>query len=136
AVNGATEPTFSTGGKAYCVTSIQTYHWNGGKGKAPGTLGLKHVSGPAGFATVGPFTAVGSAGQNNAPNVNWQANVPTSPTPTVIDGTYKCTDSDPATWSADTSGGPGYCNVWGILAQGGPAPTPAPTPAAPKASAK
>lgn len=137
--NGATAPSFSTGGHAYCLTAIQTYHWNGGKGQTPGTLGLKHVSGPAGFASVGPFKAVGSAGQNNAPNVNWQANVPTAPNPTAIDGTYTCTDSDPATWSADTAGGPGYCNVYGILAQGGPAPAPtttAATPPAVKASAK
>ena len=133
AVNGATEPTFSTGGHAYCLTAIQTYHWNGGKGQAPGTLGLKHVSGRAGFSTVGPFSAVGSAGQNNAPNVNWQANVPTSPNPTVIDGTYACTDSSPATWSANTAGGPGFCNVYGIPAQG---VAPPPAPAAPKASAK
>ena len=133
AVNGATKPTFSTGGQAYCLTAIQTYHWNGGKGQAPGTLGLEHVSGPAGFSTVGPFNAIGSAGQNNAPNVNWQANVPTSPNPTVIDGTYKCTDSDAATWSASTTGGPGFCNVYGYLAQG---VAPPPAPAGPKAAAK
>src|SRR4051812_10788526 len=50
--NGAIGPTFTTKGP-YCVFSIGTTHWNGGKGSALGTVGLKHVSGPAGFATVG-----------------------------------------------------------------------------------
>lgn len=118
AENGGSAPTFSTNGQAYCLTAIQTYHWNKGAGKAPGTLGLTHVSGPAGFASLGPFTAVGSAGQGGAQNVNWQANVPTSPTPSVIDGTYTCVDSDPTTWSTDSAGGTAFCAVWGIPATG------------------
>lgn len=118
AKNGGAAPTFTTNGRAYCLTAIQTYHWNVGAGKAAGTLGLTFVSGPAGFGSVPAVQAIGSPGQNNAPNVNWQANFPTAPTPTVIDGTYKCRDSDPATWSGDTSGSPAFCAVYGIAASG------------------
>lgn len=126
-VNGGKPPTFSTKGQAYCVTSVQTYHWNNGKGQAPGTIALRQVSGPAGFdAEAGPFKAMGSAGQNGAPNVNWQVTLSTAPAPdAVIDGTYQCIDSSPATWSTATAGGPGFCNVYGLAASpnGNPAPT-------------
>ncbi len=113
---GGTPPTFSTGGKAYCVTYIQTYHWNGGQGAAPGKLGLK----PQGGGTaVGPFTAQASSGTNNAPNVNWYVYPSKSP-PVVIDGTYACSDSGPGTWSADpSSGGQGFCIVQGVPAVAG-----------------
>ncbi len=30
--NGGSPPSFSTGGKAFCVDLMATYHWNGGKG--------------------------------------------------------------------------------------------------------
>ena len=115
-VNGAKPPLFTTKG-AYCVTSIGTYHWNGGKGAPPGTLSLTRASVAAGFPREGPFPAKGSPGQNGAPNVNWQATVSTSPSPTVIDGTYACKDSSPSTWSANTAGGAGFCIVYGIPAQ-------------------
>lgn len=115
--NGGTRPTFTTTG-AFCVTSIQTYHWNGGAGTSGVSLSLVHTSGPAGFDTVGPFAATGSAGQNNAPNVNWRATLDTNSSPTVIDGTYQCADSDLATWSNNaTSGNQGFCTVYGIPAQ-------------------
>ncbi|HWB23345.1 MAG TPA: hypothetical protein VG652_10700 [Gaiellaceae bacterium] len=115
--SGGTTPTFSTGGKAYCVTYIQTYHWNDGKGSPPGRLGLRRVAGSAGLpALIGPLAAKASAGQNNAPKVNWHVGVPTA-APQVIDGSYSCTDSDPATWSANSqSGGAGFCIVQGVPA--------------------
>lgn len=106
--NGATGPTFSTKGAAYCLTEIVTYHWNNGQGATPGTLGLS-----SGGKTVGPFAAKGSAGQNNAPNVNWTASVSTSPKPRVLNGTYACVDSAPASWSQDAqTGGKGFCMVY------------------------
>lgn len=111
--NGGSPPTFSTKGQPYCVTYIQTYHWNGGSGSAPGSVGLTHLSGgPAGLPkAVGPFTAKASSGQNNAPNVNWYADVPLASV--IIDGTYACSDSEPSTWSSDPgSGGAGFCIVY------------------------
>jgi hypothetical protein len=116
AVNsGGAPPSFNTGGKAYCVTYIQTYHWNGGSGAPPGTLGLKRTGG-TGEATVGPFPAKASPGQNNAPNVNWYVYVPQSPVQ-VIDGNYTCTDSGAATWSSNpSSGGAGFCIVYAVPA--------------------
>jgi PKD repeat protein len=105
-LNGAKPPSFSTKGKAYCLVSIVTYHWNNAKGKKPGTLGL------TGSSTAGPFAATGSAGQGGAPNVNWTANVPQTK-PVVINGNYSCSDSDPASWSQNPqSGGKGFCTVY------------------------
>jgi PKD repeat protein len=105
-----TGPTFSTKGKAYCLGSIVTYHWHGGKGAMPGTLGL------TGSSTAGPFKATGSAGQGGAPNVNWTA-TPPSGKQVILNGTYTCTDSDHATWSQNQgSGGKGFCKVHGVPA--------------------
>ncbi len=106
--NGGTPSTFSTGGNPYCVVSISTYHWNDGKGQTPGTITLASSIG----STLGPWQATGSSGQGEAPNVNWTA-TPGSPTqPVIIDGTYTCIDSNPATWSQNTgSGGSGFCKV-------------------------
>src|SRR5205807_4672171 len=38
--NGGTSPGFSTNGQAYCLDSIADYHWYGGHGATPGTIGL------------------------------------------------------------------------------------------------
>lgn len=105
-------PSFSTKGKSYCMTYIQTYHWNGGNGAAPGTLGINRVGGSmAGVANSARFAATGTAGQGG-PNENWYADVPDATNPTVLDGSYTCYDSDPSTWSADkASGGAGFCIV-------------------------
>lgn len=113
--SGGAPPSFNTGGKAYCVTYIQTYHWNSGSGAPPGTLGLKR-SGGTGAAEVGPFPAKASPGANNAPNVNWYVYVRQSP-PQVIDGSYTCSDSGATTWSANSSsGGAGFCIVYAVPA--------------------
>lgn len=117
--NGGKPPTFSTKGKAYCLASIVTYHWNNGLGKAPGTIGL------TGGSKVGPLKAKSSAGQGGAPDVNWAV---TATKQIVIKGTYSCADSDPATWSQNQqSGGKGFCVVFA---------TPATATGAPKAPAK
>ncbi len=117
--NGATAPTFSTGGKAYCVVLLQTYHWNGGHGASPGTLGLKRVGGAGSgvSGSLGPYKALASSGQNNAPNVNWYV-YPQQPgdAPQVIDGSYTCEDSGAATWSTTSKGGPGFCTVYAVPA--------------------
>jgi hypothetical protein len=62
---------------------------------------------------LGPFKAVGSSGSGGAKDVNWAANVATSPTPVTIKGAYDCTDSSPATWAQDAgTGGQGFCQVY------------------------
>lgn len=111
-LNGGKPPSFTTKGKSYCLTSIVTYHWNNGRGKAPGTVGLSSSTMSA------SATAKGSAGQGGAPNVNWTGTFATTK-PVVIDGTYSCVDSDPATWSQNpASGGKGFCIVYGVPASG------------------
>jgi hypothetical protein len=109
-LNGGKPPTFDTQGKSYCLTSIVTYHWNNGKGKAPGTVGLTSSTMSA------SATARGSAGQGGAPNVNWTGTFATTK-PVLINGTYSCVDSDPTTWSQNPgSGGKGFCTVYGVPA--------------------
>jgi hypothetical protein len=113
AYNGATEPSFSTNGQAYCLIEIDTYHWNVGRGDPPGTIGLASAQG-----TLGPWPATATSGSGGAPNVNWMV-FPGSPTqPVIIDGTYACHDSNPATWSWNPmTGGQGFCTVYVQAAQ-------------------
>lgn len=99
AVNGGVAPGFTTNSQNLCLVRIENYHWNNGQGATPGKIGLT-VLNAARVINVGPFDAVGSAGQNNAPNVNWTA---TPPAQVVINGLYGVTDTDPATWSYDAS---------------------------------
>ena len=108
--NGGKPATFSTGKKTFCVSSIATYHWNNGQGATAGSIGLKVVSGLGGKGNVlGPLAAAGSAGQGGAPDVNWTA---TASQPVVINGSYACVDSDPATWSQNgATHGQGFCTV-------------------------
>src|SRR5262249_23712546 len=111
-LNGGKPPTFDTKGKSYCLTQIVTYHWNCGHGKKPGSVGLTGANMSA------SATARGSAGQGGAPNVNWTGTF-VNPKPVYINGTYQCTDSDPATWSQNPqSGGKGFCQVYGVLQAG------------------
>ena len=117
--NGGRRPTFGTAGKAYCVTSIQTYHWNNGRGAgaAGGFVGLSAwgtaLGGPG---PVGWWKTTSASGQEGAPNANWRAYLPRLP-PVVIRGTYSCNDSAPGTWSQNqASAGLGFCTVAGIPA--------------------
>jgi len=112
---GGTPPTFSTGGQPYCLLEIATYHYNNGAGAPPGTLELTSSSG-----AIGPFTAVGQSATGGPGNIAWIATPPSSSMPVIIDGTYTCRDSDPATWSQDSgSGGNGFCRVYAERAQAG-----------------
>lgn len=114
--NGGKPASFSTHGKAYCLTYVYHYHWNNGVGPTPGKVGLTQTAGPAGLPRTISLPALGSTGSNNAKNVNWYADVTQTP-PTVIDGSYVCTDSSPSTWSADpATGGAGFCQVKGVPA--------------------
>lgn len=102
--NGGTPPTFSTNGKPYCLVSVSTYHWNGGRGAVPGQIGLI-----GGAGNVGPVQTQSGTG---VPNADW-VYVPAADARPLLLGEYRCTDSDPATWSKnDASGGQGFCRVW------------------------
>ncbi len=111
-------PSFSTAGRPYCLRALVTYHWNNGLGKVPGSLGLHVTSGLGGAgATLGPWKAAGSSGQGGEPDVNWSASPPAGNAPVVIDGTYTCLDSDPASWAQNpASGGHGFCQVYAVKA--------------------
>src|SRR5262249_32229957 len=77
------------------ITELVTYHWNNGHGATPGTIGLRNANG----RVYGPYRAHGTSGQNNAPNVNWIADIKVS----VPAGTYIVLDSNPATWSQNAA---------------------------------
>jgi hypothetical protein len=111
--NGGRRPAFNTGGKAYCVISVQTFHWNHGKGAAAtGFVGLTGTSTALGGpGSIGFWKAKDSSGQGGAPNAIWRVSLPRDP-PVVIRGTYSCTDSAAATWSQNqASAGLGFCVV-------------------------
>lgn len=108
-LGGGRPPSFTTKGHSYCVVQLITYHWNNAHGSKPGTIGLGGIN----QSTVGKWKATGSSGQGGAPNVNWTANVATSPKPVVINGVYSCLDSNGATWSQDAqTHGTGFCQVY------------------------
>jgi hypothetical protein len=107
--NGGKPAVFSTKGKTYCLSSLTTYHWNNAKGATPGTIGLSVLAGSGKGSTVGPLAATGSAGQGGVANANWTA---VAGQPLVLNGTYACRDSDPATWAQNAaSRGAGFCTV-------------------------
>ncbi|MHB8641538.1 MAG: ABC transporter substrate-binding protein [Gaiellaceae bacterium] len=116
--NGATQPTFSTGG-AFCLTQLETYHWNSGLGDAPaGTIGVDVVNGLGGppGTHLGPWPATASAATGGV-YADWTANVTPSTPPVVINGSYKCNDSHPSTWSYDPAASTdGFCRVNGKAA--------------------
>ena len=106
-VSGGSQPQFDTKGVTYCLKEIATYHWNGGGGAVPGTLGLRDPSGKV----LGPWKATASAGQGNAPNVNWTYDA-SKTSPVILNGIYQCVDSSPTTWSSNPdSGGRGFCRI-------------------------
>ncbi len=99
------------------VSQLVTYHWNNGRGAPPGKLTLKSASGQ----TYGPFQAKGTSGQNNAPNVNWIADVNLQ----LPAGTYQLIDSDPGTWSQNAqTRGVGFAIIRGEQVTAAAAPTP------------
>ena len=116
--NGGQRPTFNTLGKTFCVTSVQTYHWNNGKGAAaPGFVGLTATSASLGGpGPVGFWKATASSAGEGVPNAIWRVTLPRE-TPLVIRGTYSCSDSAPGTWSQNqASAGLGFCVVVGMPA--------------------
>ena len=79
------------------VDSIMTYHWNNGKGKAPGEISVAE-----GDTVLGTWKAEGSPG-SGAENVNWTV----YPEDLRLEKghTYVIVDSDYATWSCNAASG-------------------------------
>ena len=105
--NKPTNQSVFTIANAYQVTYIETYHWNDRKGKSPGKISLKHSDG----TIYGPWQASSRKGQWDVPNAYWFV----SPYEVIKPGTYTIIDSDPSTWSQNsTSNNKGFAVVKGI----------------------
>jgi len=83
---------FNVEGAAWDVTTLETYHWENGKGTP--TVGAIHLFNTATGALIGSFPAVGLA-SGNVKNANWVARLNVLLEP----GTYAVRDDSPATWS-------------------------------------
>ena len=115
--------TIFTLGDSARITKIMTYHWNSGRGSAPGTLALANTETGAVF---GPWTAVASkTGYDLTPGTAWSktSTAPpylywsVQPNVSVPAGSYQVIDSDPATWSYTFDAGQmGISFVFGWLA--------------------
>jgi len=88
----------------YCLTSIATYHWNDGKGAAPGEITLSDDE--HGMA----WKAEAAPRPDKIPS-DWVVNeFPDGPI--YLRGSYKVEDASPETWSQNsTSGGLGFVRV-------------------------
>ncbi len=101
------------------ITRILTYHWNGGRGATPGTIGLRNVKTGQ---LLGTWNAMGNNSNPNtpgeplpkssgtAPYLYWTA----LPNITVPAGRYEVVDSDRTTWSTNSEmGNMGLAWVYG-----------------------
>lgn len=83
---------------------LSTYHWNDGRGKAPGTIALKRDDG----VICGPFEAQGKPGQGGVSDAYWEC----EPGIVLKAGNYTVVDSDPASWAQnDSSANRGFAKV-------------------------
>lgn len=91
------KPTLFTLGDSRRVTRIQTFHWNGGNGAAPGSIALQGRD----KALLGPWKAKGVPDERGVENAYWEV------TPDIVleAGTYTVLDSDPATWGRNPEQG-------------------------------
>ena len=102
--NGAAQPTTFAINQSWLVTRIVTYHWNGAKGKTPGTIALRASDG----TLYGPWQASGEPGSGGVLDAYWVVN----PDTTIPADTYTVIDSDPATWAQNQETG-GRGMSWG-----------------------
>jgi hypothetical protein len=116
--NGPSQTSEFTLDRPVTVTRLQTYHWNFGSGRSPGTIGL---IGPDG-AMLGPWPARGEPGQGGVPNANWVV----EPQIRLAPGRYRVIDSDPGSWSQNAaSNGAGFFWLHGIpVSDSGPVAPP------------
>lgn len=107
--NGGISPSFTIASPSF-ISKITNYHWNGGAGATPGTIGLLNTTTSV---TYGPWTAVAGSGCGGV-QIDWTV----FPSTTIPAGTYQIIDSDPATWSYNAlSGGYGFSQVDSCMSQ-------------------
>lgn len=96
--NGPNRPSVFNVPEPMVLVSVVTYHWNNGRGAAPGTIGVLHETG----VVVGPWQANGTLGQGGVENAYWQV----KPMIVLQPGQYTIIDSNPETWAtnADVQG--------------------------------
>lgn len=105
--NGPTAETVFSVSAPTLIGKVMTYHFNGGRGATPGTIGLRNQSTGA---MVGTWPAVGtyhsfdltpgatwSATGDGPPYFYWNA----QPNVTLQPGSYAVVDSDTATWATN-----------------------------------
>lgn len=87
------------------LDSIETYHWNYGRGESPGRVGLKNLNNGA----LSWWQAVGSPGQGGVQNAYWTV----YPQNAILrPGRYQVLDSNPSTWACNAeSGNTGFAKV-------------------------
>lgn len=95
--SGPTKPTSINTLDAILIKSIQTYHWNNGRGSSPGTIAIQGADGKL----YGRWPAVGLPGQDNVPDIYWRV----EPEITLAPGKYQIVDSDPSTWATNAAAG-------------------------------
>jgi hypothetical protein len=89
--NQPNRPTLFTVDRTVRVVTVTNYHWNDGRGAAPGTIALRRRDG----FMYGPWPASGEPGQGGVPNAYWTVH----PNVTIPAGSYTVVDSSPRTWS-------------------------------------
>ena len=100
------QKTTFTLGQTIKLEQLRTYHWNEGKGAAPGTITLE---GPGG-KRYGPWQAKGIDDPAGRKNLYWEV----LPNVMLPKGTYTIVDSGASTWSHNAqSSNAGIALVWG-----------------------
>jgi len=82
---------------ARTITSIQTFHWNGGQGATPGSIALQGKD----KRLFGPWKATGVADDQGLNNAYWLV----QPNTLLEAGTYTVLDSEPGTWARNPAQG-------------------------------
>ena len=95
--NGPTKPVIINTPEPIFIRSIQTYHWNNGRGQKPATISIRSATGEV----FGPWQAVGKPGQGGARNVYWRV----EPGLVLPAGKYELVDSSPEDLGHQRCGG-------------------------------
>lgn len=91
------QPTRFTLRERLSIGSIQTFHWNGGKGATPGSIALQSRD----KRLFGPWKAEGLRDAQGVENAYWEV----KPDLLLAPGSYTILDSDPVTWSRNPERG-------------------------------
>ena len=99
--NGPTRPVIINTPEPIFIRSIQTYHWNNGRGQRPATISIRNAAGEV----FGPWQAAGIPGQGGVRNAYWRV----EPGLVLPAGKYELVDSSPKTWATnDAAGNKGF----------------------------